>query len=56
MKKSNLQKQSHHANTDYVSDIQQRLLKLKRAEPTLIHLRDGELVLYRRASMNQIVS
>jgi integrase len=49
MKKSNLQKQSHNANTDYVFDIQQRLLKLKRAEPTLIHLRDGELVLYRRA-------
>ena len=49
MKKSNLQKQSLNANTDYVFDIQQRLLKLKRAEPTLIHLRDGELVLYRRA-------
>ena len=56
MKKSKLQKQSLNANTDYVFDIQQRLLKLKRAAPTLIHLRDGELVLYRRASMNQIVS
>ena len=49
MKKSNLQNQLHPANTDYVVDIQQRLQQLKRAEPTLIHLRDGELVLYRRA-------